>query len=129
MNGQNKRYVPHEADEQKRLFEWASYMANAKYPELELMYHIPNGGSRNKIEAARLKAQGVKRGVPDICLPVPRGIYAGLYIELKREKGGVLSKDQSEFLLKLRTQGYRIAVCKGFQDAANTIEIYLKEGI
>lgn len=118
--------IPLESEEQKQLFEWAAYMANAKYPELDLMYHIPNGGSRNKIEAARLKSQGVKRGVPDICLPVPRWIYAGLYIELKRKKGGALSKHQANFIKKLRTQGYRVEVCKGFQDAANAIEKYLK---
>ena len=69
-------YVNKEADEQEALFAWAEYQ-KGKYPELELMYHIPNGGSRNKAEAARLKAQGVKPGVPDICLPVPRGNIMG----------------------------------------------------
>lgn len=72
----------HEAAEQIKLFRWASW-AIQQYPELELMYHIPNGGSRNPIEAANLKRQGVRSGVPDICLPVPRGKYSALYIEMK----------------------------------------------
>lgn len=61
-----------EVDEQRAVFEWAEY-AKGKYPWLKWMHHIPNGGSRNKIEAVRLKAQGVKRGVPDIFLPYPTG--------------------------------------------------------
>lgn len=77
-------YTPyiHESVEQTNLFRWAAY-EQGKYPELKLMYHIPNGGSRNRLEAANLKKQGVKSGVPDICLPVARGAYHGLYIEMK----------------------------------------------
>ena len=51
-----------------------------KWPELELLHHIPNGGSRDVVEAAHMKRQGVKSGVPDLHLPVPRGGYASLYI-------------------------------------------------
>ena len=80
-------YIPLEAEEQAALFQWAEYQSG-KYPELALMYHVPNGGSRNKAEAANLKRQGVKSGVPDVCLPVPRGNSHGAYIELKRIKGG-----------------------------------------
>lgn len=108
------------------MFKWAANMAAMKWPELALMYHIPNGGSRNKIEAARLKAQGVKKGVPDVCLPVPRGVYAGLYIEMKRKEGGTVSKEQNEYIAALRKQGYRVEVCKGFQAAANVIEEYME---
>lgn len=75
-----------EADHQKLIFEWAA-LNYGKYPELRFMYHTPNGGSRNVIEAVNLKAQGVRSGVPDICLPVPKGKYHGLYIELKRYGG------------------------------------------
>lgn len=116
-----------EACEQEALFAWAEYQ-QGKYPELELMYHIPNGGSRNKIEAARLKAQGVKPGVPDICLPIPRGKYHGLYIELKRTKGGRISSDQTVWLEKLMHQGYAVALCLGWDDARDVIIKYL-EGI
>ena len=79
--------VPTEADEQIALFEWAA-LQSGRFPELTLLHHVPNGGSRNKIEAARLRAQGVKSGVPDLCLPVARGGNHGLYIELKRQRGG-----------------------------------------
>jgi hypothetical protein len=58
----------YEADEQKKLFRWVDFM-KTEYPELDMMFHIPNGGSRNKLEAANLKKQGVRAGVPDICLP------------------------------------------------------------
>lgn len=93
----NKMPVPTEAQEQMTLFSWAA-MQSGKYPELNLLYHVPNGGSRHKAEAGRLRAEGVKAGVPDLCLPVARGQYHGLYIELKRQRGGRTSDHQSEWL-------------------------------
>lgn len=117
---------PPEAAEQTWLFQWAAQMAEYKWPELDLMYHIPNGGSRNRIEAARLKAQGVKPGIPDVFLPVPKNGYHGLYIEMKRQYGGALSEEQKDKIPKLRNQGYRVEVCKGFQQAADVIEAYME---
>ena len=77
----------HEEDaEQQALFEWAAYQ-KCKYPELECMYHIPNEGKRSPQTGAKLKRMGLSPGVPDICLPVARGGYSALYIELKRTKG------------------------------------------
>lgn len=61
----NKMPVPTEAQEQMTLFSWAA-MQSGKYPELNLLYHVPNGGSRHKAEAGRLRAEGVKAGVPDL---------------------------------------------------------------
>ena len=52
-----------------------------------MLYHIPNGGTRDAIEGRHLKQQGVKRGVPDLCLPVARENYHALYIELKTDTG------------------------------------------
>lgn len=75
----------YEADQQRKLFQWTTFI-RTKYPEIDLMFHIPNGGSRNKLEAANLKKQGVKAGVPDLFLPVGRGSYHGLFIELKYGK-------------------------------------------
>lgn len=95
----NKLPVPTEAQEQMTLFSWAA-MQSGKYPELNLLYHVPNGGSRHKAEAGRLRAEGVKAGVPDLCLPVGvagRSFGAGL---------------QSRALLRLGTGGgnnYRIS--------------------
>lgn len=119
--------APRESVEQTRLFQWA-HLAMGKYPELALMYHIPNGGSRHKLEAAHLKAQGVRAGVPDICLPVARGPYHGLYIELKREDGGKLSATQSEWLDGLDRQGYRAVCCHGWERAAEEIQQYMEAG-
>lgn len=116
--------VPTESVEQTSLFRWAGYERH-KYPELDLLYHIPNGGSRNKIEAKNLKMQGVRKGVPDICLPVARGKYHGLYIELKRIKGGTVSADQKEWIEKLNNAGYYACVCKGWEAAKDVIMEYL----
>lgn len=118
---------PTEDEEQIALMQWAAVMSG-RYPELRLMYHIPNGGARSKPEAARFKAMGVKKGVPDICLPVARGIFHGLYIELKRQRGGRESNEQKQWIEALRGQGYAAAVCKGWRQAASTIEIYLEGG-
>lgn len=118
---------PSEANEQQWLFRWAWDMQHLKWPELALLYHCPNGGSRNKIEAARLKGQGVKAGIPDVFLPVPKGGYHGLYIEMKKQHGGTVSPEQKEWIANLREQGYRVEVCKGFQSAADVIEAYMEE--
>ena len=72
-----------EDSEQAALFQWASVRANSGYPT-RLMFAIPLGGYRKPREAARLKMQGAKAGVPDMFLPVPRGEFHGLFIELKR---------------------------------------------
>lgn len=70
-----------EGEEQAALFRWAQFQSG-KYPELDLMFHIPNGGKRGKAEAARFKAEGVKAGVPDIFFPKAK------WIETKRPGGG-----------------------------------------
>ena len=113
-----------EADEQIVVIEWCSLMA-IRYKGIDKIFHIPNGGSRNKIEAARLKAQGVKKGVPDLCLPVPLWGYHGLYIEMKYDRGKT-SADQDEWIAFLSAQGYKTAVCYGATEAINEIEKYYK---
>lgn len=116
---------PTEDEEQIQLFAWA-WFTRGKYPELALMHHIPNGGKRGKVEAARFKAMGVKAGVPDVCLPVPRGGYHGLYVEMKRQQGGRVSEEQNEWMEALRAQGYEAKVCRGWKEAAEAIEQYMK---
>lgn len=120
-------YIPTEAQEQTAVFNWAAVMAR-KWPELRLLHHIPNGGSRNAREAHNLRMQGVKAGIPDICLPVARRGYHGLYIEMKRRKGGRISEDQGTVLGLLREQGYCAWVCKGANDAIELITEYLRNG-
>lgn len=114
-----------EAEEQVLLFRWAE-VRRLKYPELDMLFHVPNGGSRNKAEAARLKTEGVKSGVPDIWLPVPRGKYHGLVIELKRIRGGKTSKEQVQWITSLNLHGYRAVVCRGWLEAKTIIEAYLE---
>lgn len=75
-----------EDNEQMILIRWAQF-ESGRHPELSLLFHVPNGGKRSKVEAARFKAMGVQAGVPDLFLPVPRGAYHGLFIEMKAPKG------------------------------------------
>jgi hypothetical protein len=114
-----------EAAEQTALFRWAE-LTEKQYPELRLLHHIPNGGRRDAIEGAHLKAQGVRSGVPDICLPVARGSSHGLYIELKAA-GGRVQDTQRVWLEELTRQGYKAAVCYGFEEAKECIIGYLSE--
>ena len=112
-----------ESGHQEALFSWAAYRTGLM-PELQYMYHVPNGGKRDKATAAVLKRQGVKAGVPDIMLPAARAGYHGLYIELKAGEN-TTTKKQKEWLEYLRQQGYYTAVCYGWQPAAQLIEQYL----
>lgn len=116
--------TPTEATEQVALFRWAAYAAG-KHPELRLLFAIPNGGSRDLREAHNLRMQGVRAGVPDMCLPVPRGGFAALYIELKRQKGGRVSDEQRGWIEALNRAGNRAIVCRGFDEARTEIENYL----
>lgn len=103
------------------------------YPELELLHHIPNGGSRNKIEAGKLKAMMAKAGVSDLFLPVARRGYHGLYIELKHDATGLnehvkarmVADNQKEWLDKVSAQGYAAGVCYGYDEAVRAISWYL----
>lgn len=119
------RLLPTEGEEQARLFSWCR-MSEGKYPELGLLFHIPNGGSRSKSEAGRFKAEGVKAGVPDLLLPVARGDKHGLFIELKRQAGGRVRPEQKVWLEKLREQGYEAVVCRGWEGAAEALLKYLE---
>jgi hypothetical protein len=122
-----KPIIATEAVEQQRVFEWAELQANI-WPPLRWMYAVPNGGSRNYLEAVRLKRQGVKPGVPDICLPYPSGRYHGLYIEMKRADGGKKSDHQKAYIEYLQNVGYKAVFCSGFEQAVDEIKRYMKGG-
>jgi hypothetical protein len=126
-----------EHQEQCAVFDWAELMAN-QYPELDLMFAIPNGGVRPcnvantpkgafrySVEGKKMKQEGVKKGVPDILLPVPKGIYHGLFIEMKRSHGGVIREEQDTWLKNLAQQGYFVVVCKGANAAMKVLKGYL----
>lgn len=89
------------------------------------VYHVPNGGKRSKTEAARFKRQGVKPGVPDLVLPVPRHGFHGLYIEMKYGRNKA-SSEQSWWLEQLTAQGYMCVLCVGADAAIRTICDYMR---
>ncbi len=116
-----------EHNHQVALFRWSA-LNEKKYPDLALMFAVPNGGHRHKLTAYKLKAEGVKAGVPDLCLPVPRGTYAGLFIEMKAGKNKPTGS-QLEWQDRLRRAGHRVEVCYSWMSAANVIEEYLQGAV
>lgn len=98
-----------------------------RYPEVrDLIYHVPNGGHRMKAVAAKLKAQGVKAGIPDLVLPMARGGYFGLYVEFKATiDPAPVSASQQAYIRRLNDQGYLAIVCRGHFDAMEQLRAYL----
>jgi len=99
----------------------------------DYLYSIPNGGSRTKAEAGLLKAEGVKKGVSDLHLPIPSadGQYLSLYIEMKKpivkgESKPKLSEHQAEWLEKMDELGHGCSVCYGVDQAKALLTWYLK---
>lgn len=116
--------VPTEHEEQCRVIAWAR--ANEeREPRLRLLFAIPNGGHRHPATAGKLKAEGVKPGVPDLFLAVSSPFNSGMFIEMKRAKGGRLSPGQKEVHTALDREGYDVAVCLGADDAIETLRHYL----
>lgn len=128
---------PTEHQEQAMLFTWAEAMSRA-YPQLSLMFAIPNfsgTGARgsnvrniNQRYGAKLKREGRKRGVPDVMLPVARGGYHGLFVEMKRVRGSSTTPEQKAWHAALREQGYLVVSCKGAEAAQGAILTYLNSG-
>ena len=104
------------------LFSWC---ATSGIPELKWLFHIPNGGSRHIAEASKLKAMGVKRGVPDIFLPVRTINFIGMWIELKKPIKGIVSGEQDKWLDYLSKQGYATRVAFGWEEARDALLEYL----
>jgi hypothetical protein len=93
-------------------------------PDRQLLFAIPNGGARNPITGAILKAEGVRRGVPDLFLAVPHGGAHGLFLEFKTGTGRV-SDEQERMMALLRRQGYVCAVVRNFEQAQDMVVKYL----
>lgn len=115
---------------QVALFQWAQAQMSTM-PELAAMYAIPNGGARSKATAGRLKAEGVKAGVPDICLPLPTATAGALYIELKvpagpGQRAGRESDAQKEWRELLVSIGNDAYVAWGWEDAVGWIVPHIK---
>lgn len=120
----NLKYAMRSEDtEQIAVIQWATYQMNV-YPELKWLHHCPNGGSRNRNEAVKLKQMGVKAGVSDLCLPYPKGIYCGLYIEMKFGDNRQQAS-QKEFLADMAEAGHFVATCYSAEEAIEIIKKYL----
>ena len=114
-----------ESQIQQTFIQWCNLHTN-KYPELKFIHHSPNGGKRNVKEAARFKREGVKAGFPDLILPVKRGYFSGLFIEIKTEKGR-LTKSQKEWKLFLQEQMYRWELCRSLDECIYMVKKYLEK--
>ena len=125
--GSRTRAYPLESEEQQAVFGWAR-LNEKRFPDLAWLTHVPNGGLRNVVVAARLKAEGTRKGFPDILLPTPRHGFHALAIELKRQKGAKssVSPEQRNWLAYLESQGWYAAVCYGAGEAIEKLEWYLR---
>ena len=113
-----------EHQHQVALFDWAR-MNEGPYPELMLLYANPLGGKRPKRTAARMKAEGAKAGIPDVTLPVARGGYHGLYIEMKIAPN-TPTESQKWWLDALAIEGYRTTICYSWEEARDVLVDYLE---
>ena len=121
------RHAPHNASrEEAHMSEADEQIAVIEYCELLgiPVYHIPNEGKRSVWAGANLKRQGLRKGVPDLCIPVARGKYHSLYIEMK-SKGGKVSPSQVDWIYLLRNQGMCAAVCYGADSAIELVKRYM----
>lgn len=109
-----------EHDHQVAFFKWLSMQ---KLDGVELVHATPNGGQRHPAVAAKLKAEGVRPGVPDVSWPAPRGGFVGLAIEFKFGDGNP-SKEQRERIDRLQKEGWCVAVCWSWQAAARLVQGY-----
>lgn len=115
------KYKPYQGKESQFQITFARYLDSLGV----LWYHCPNGGSRNRIEAIKLKREGVKSGVPDICICEARHGFHGFYIELKVGYNNP-SDNQNNFMKRLESKGYKIAVTKSLDEAISLVEEYFK---
>lgn len=112
-----------EHQHQIALMAWRDALREA-FPQVGLLFAIPNGGLRRPRTAGRLKAEGAQDGVPDLLLPVPRSTCAGLFIEMKSSVGR-LSARQRWWRDALTEQGYRVELARSWTTACRLIAEYL----
>lgn len=112
-----------EAQIMTALFDWARREAQ-RVPLLGLLYHIPNEGKRHP---ARARREGIRAGVPDVCLPVPRRGCGALYIELKA-KGKKPTDAQMEMIERLKKAGNAATWVDSLQAATEVIKWYMGIG-
>lgn len=111
-----------EKKEAVKLVQWA----RLNYQIKKLLFKINNEGSKNSLDGYQNQLEGVLKGVSDYFLPLPKGKYHGLWVELKRTKGGKVSPEQLEWIGLMRENGYAAGVCYGADHAIKVIERYLQ---
>lgn len=126
MKKRQVNYEPSEHKQQCIIFAWAEIIA-ITYPELRLLNGSLNGVRLTPGQAKKARDAGMKRGYPDIQLPVARGGYHGLYIELKKERGSYPTPDQKQWIRDLNDQDYYACVARGSEAAMDIIMKYLNE--
>jgi hypothetical protein len=112
---------------QSAIVEWAR-LSQGKQPALKSLFAIPNGGKRNAITGAILKSEGVRAGMPDLCLCVSRGGYNALFIEVKTPIGR-LSAAQKNQIADLEANGSKCVTVRSPIEAISAINDYLKPQI
>lgn len=112
-----------ETADQIALFDLA-LLLEKQHPELKLMFHVPNEGKRSVYSGAELKRAGLKKGVPDVMLPVARKGYNGLAIEMKAGKNKP-TEEQKKWLTGLAGEGWLCYVCRGYEAAATVLGDYM----
>jgi len=105
-------HIPTEHEEQRTFVQWF----RRKFPDVRI-FSIPNGGWRSPATAAKLKVEGLSKGVPDLFIPAWR-----TFIEMKRVKGGRLSPEQEDWKEYLESIGYVVFVCHGCEAAIKNME-------
>ena len=113
--------------ELQAVIEWADW-----HPLISgLLIHIENERKCNILQGRRRKAKGVRKGVPDLFLPYPNGIFHGLWIEMKGPKGkkgyrpAPITPEQKSWIEALRKQRYAVHVCYGADETIKTIKAYI----
>lgn len=124
QDGKPDVIIPLEHVEQARVVSWARMQAR-RHPALDSLFAIPNGSYKTGRSAALFKAEGLRSGVPDLMLPWPAGGHHGLFLEMKRVRGGTVSKAQREWLQRLSASGYRAEVCRGADQAIALLREYI----
>ena len=104
---------------QMTVMQWI-YMQPMLHPYI---FHIPNGGDRSPQYASKLRKMGLKPGVSDLFIAMPKKGYHGMWLELKA-KTGRLGPAQKVFLADMEAQGYLTKVCFSIEEAILTIQEY-----
>ena len=113
-----------ESHEQAMLVQWW-HVAGSRLAPNVILAAIPNGGARDAVTGARLKREGVVKGMPDLVLLCARCGRHALFVEMKTKRGRVSESQRNLFPL-LEAQGYAVAVCHGWREAAETVTAYLE---